>query len=279
MILYNINDVIREDIYYFFEEEAFNYLKTLDEKEEERIIKLIASDALKVLTLKKKKGTILFDDSKQLYEFLKEAEYDEIKFYIDDDIEWFSKLFLQAKQFYELPIIDRCLMMRLFVQDGTVRELCEFDLSALLDGMTYSIQKDIENFNHYYCDYKEKAGIEHLDAFYRLIFRLMEELKNEDKLSFDKIYLDILKNFYVLKNYLESVSQVPLGDGIDAQNLLEEQPIENSSVKIYESINLFCEVVAYHFLYENNNLFNKEQIKVYAKKHIDPKMKEKLKIQ
>ena len=119
------------------EDEVFEWLNNLNEKTRTRFIELLTSDALKVLCLKSEKNTFLSSSAKELYEFLKDADIDEIEFYINDNVGWFTTFYLQAKQFYQIPIVDRCLLMKSVLKRNDHQQLFPFNACFILDTHQY----------------------------------------------------------------------------------------------------------------------------------------------
>lgn len=276
MKIYSVNDILREKIYNMREDEVFEWLNNLNEKTRTRLIELLTSDALKVLCLKSEKNTFLSSSAKELYEFLKDADIDEIEFYINDNVGWFTNFYLQAKQFYQIPIVDRCLLMKSVLKRNDHQQLFPFNACFILDIMIYTLRKDLDQINEYYKDYINKSSIDSLPTFYFMIMALFDELREENEKQFQENYNEILRKFYISYKYTESYTSLEFPKSSFSKNLLEKNDLEFAKETIFSLPELFCDVLSFYFLYMNDDLFDKEEIKEFSDKRISLEMKNKL---
>ena len=276
MILYSVKDELRKEIYSLEEQEAFEFIQSHQGEYKDKYLQLLASDALKILHVKVNADKTLVPDAKAFYEFLKKAKYDEIKFCAKDDIAWFSKLFLQAKQFYILPIVDRCVLMKKLQNETIIEQLVSLDKTIILDIICYSLSKDLESINYYRQDYAERVPVTQMDSFYVIVLKIMKDLKKEDRLLFEKNYIEILRKFYMIYCYIENRTAQSLNVGLIPKKMLEKERLSLAKKIIFDTPDFFFEVLYYYFYYISNDIFDKEDIKRYCKQNVHSAMKKKL---
>lgn len=276
MKIYSVNDILREKIYNMREDKVFEWLNNLNEKNRTRCIELLTSDALKILCLKSEKNTFLSPSTKELYEFLKDADIDEIEFYVNDNVGWFTSFYLQAKQFYQIPIVDRCLLMKSILKRNDKQQIFPIDTYFILDSMVYTLRKDLDQINEYYKDYVDKSSIDSLPTFYFMIMALFDELREENEKQFQENYNEIIKKFYISYKYTEASTSLEFPNSSFSKSLLEKNDLEFAKEAIFSLPELFCEVLSFYFLYMNDDLFDKEEIKDFSDKRISLEMKKKL---
>lgn len=272
MKIYSVNDILREKIYNMREDRAFEWINNLEEKNKTRFIELLTSDALKILCLKSEKNTFLSSSAKELYEFLKDADIDEIEFYMNDNVEWFTNFYLQAKQFYQIPVLDRCLLMKSILK----KRLFKIDVCFILDSMVYTLRKDLDQLNEYYNDYIDKSSIDSLPTFYLMIMALFDELREENEKQFQENYNEILRKFYMSYKFTEAHTSLKFPNSAFSKNLLEKNDLEFAKETIFSLPELFCDALSFYFLYTNDDLFDKDEIKDFSEKRISLEMKNKL---
>lgn len=279
MKLYSIIDILREKLYSLSPQDAFFFIEELEDKKQGIYLELIVSDALKILAMKNELSSFCTPFSKNMYIFLKDADIDEVKFYMEDNVEWFINLYNQARSFYQMPIIDRCLMMRLLLKKTYKKPLLEVDLSFILDNMVYKLRKELDDINDYYQDYIMKNGIESLERFYLLTHSILEELKREDSKKFEDNWMEMIRKFYISYKYTEHVSTVFIPNGAVTKQILEKENLQEAKEIIYALPDLFCEVLSFYFSYTNDEqFFDKKELDDFSKENISLEMKKKLHI-
>ena len=277
MIISSINDKFRAEIYPFSEQVAFEYIDCFDVETSEMCLKLIVIDALKILEIKSRKGSLMLNDTKRLYRELKQLDIDSIIDLLKNDYDYFSCVFLQAKQFFLLPVINRCYVVEELGNYDFNRKLIQLNPFHTVDIVCYKIQNDLDNINYYYKDYKDALGTDYVQRFYPIALDLLKNLKRENIDEFNKSYLEILRIFYMSYKYIDTISNVEFG-GKKTSKMLETEDINKAKEEILNDIKLFCEVVSYYFIYTNNELIDKEDVKIFCKKYIKEDMKKKLEI-
>ena len=176
MICYCINDMYRKEIYKYDEKQILLFFDELDSATKNMYLRIMVTDGLQVLE-RRRQYNESDQYSKRLYKILSNSDFEHIKSVLEDNYVLFQVLFVNAKGFYKMPIVDRCLLVGERENKTLNYKLLSLNPFYLVDICVYTIQKDIDSIYYYYNDYQNKLGSKQLKSFYQLVLVMMEKLK------------------------------------------------------------------------------------------------------
>ena len=190
-----INDIIREEIYMDNFDALLENLIKLSDKKQDVIYRLIINDAYLVLKADSNKNQVEED----LYRLILDTDVEELIQILKSKPNYFKFLHFYAFKFYELPIIDKCLLNFLKLEERDYHKNIEINKGYLIDLVVYNLEKDIASINYYYKDMILRKGLcePELRNFYSVIYMFMEELKQDDTNMLNDNLLNILRGFYI----------------------------------------------------------------------------------
>lgn len=225
MIYYGINDIYRKEMYKYDEKQILLFFDELDTAIKNFYLRIMITDGLQVLE-KRKQYSESNKYSKILYKVLNNSDFEHIKSVLEDNYVLFQVLFVNAKGFYKMPIVDRCLLIREIVSNKFHYKLLSLNPFYLVDVGIYTIQKDVDSIHYYYNDYQNKLGSKYLKSFYQLVLVMMEKLKDKDTSLYNKNFLEFLKNFYVGNKFLQSIDEASSLETRSYCDLLEQEELD-----------------------------------------------------
>ena len=225
MICYGINDMYRKEIYKYDEKQILLFFDELDSATKNIYLRIMVTDGLQVLE-RRRQYNESDQYSKRLYKILSNSDFEHIKSVLEDNYVLFQVLFVNAKGFYKMPIVDRCLLVGERENKSLNYKLLSLNPFYLVDACVYTIQKDIDSIYYYYNDYQNKLGSKHLKSFYQLVLVMMEKLKEENVNLYNKNFLEFLKNFYVGNKFLQSIDEISSLETKLYHDMLEKEELD-----------------------------------------------------
>lgn len=225
MIYYGINDVYRKEMYKYDEKQILLFFDELDSTTKNIYLRIMVTDGLQVLE-RRRQYNESDQYSKRLYKILSNSDFEHIKSVLEDNYVLFQVLFVNAKGFYKMPIVDRCLLVGERENKNLNYKLLSLNPFYLVDACVYTIQKDIDSIHYYYNDYQNKLGSKHLKSFYQLVLVMMEKLKEENVNLYNKNFLEFLKNFYVGNKFLQSIDEISSLETKPYHDMLEQEELD-----------------------------------------------------
>lgn len=276
MICYSINDTYRHKLYKLDNKQLLLFLEQLDEPIKERYLRIILADGYQILQRRKNEPDS-DNYSKRLYSILVKSDFKHVKEVLEDNYHLLQILFVNAKQFWNFPIIDRCLLIEEKADNKDYFKLLEFDPLYLVDIYVYGIQKDIDSINHYYKDYLEKLGSKYLSNFYQLVITIMSKLKDENKEMYDKNFLEIFRGFYIGNKFMHTLDETFSEETLEYVDRLETDSLEMIAEDLSELPNDFTKIIAIYLAYQTD-LAHSNDTKDFIDKNVSKEMVKKLKI-
>lgn len=275
MVYYSINDIYRKRMYENNEKQIMSFMDSLEDADKERCLHILVSDGYQILC--KRKNNLEDNLSKILLSILQKSQFSRIKYVLEDNYRLFQVLFVNAKGFWTLPIIDRCILIGENYDYEQHRKLLLLDPLYLTDVCGYSIQKDINSINYYHQDYLKKMGIIGATSFYNLVVTIMRQLKNEDENTYSYNFLEIMKGFYINYKFLSEIDEQLVNDSKNYCQEIEKQDLEIIENSLIHHPNDFAYVIGQYFVYKND-LEGREEVKEFIDNNISSDMIKKLKI-
>lgn len=275
MIYYGINDIYRKKIYKNNKRQILNYLNSLNQFTRDRSLHIIINDGYQILSKRANKT----DDktSKKLFSILKTSDFSHIKSVLEDNYRLFQILYVHAKGFWELPIIDRCILINETLDSTELCKLKELDPFYIVDVCVYSLQKDIDSLNYYHKDYSNRFQITDISDFYTLVINILSKLKKENSQLYFSNLLEIMKGFYINHKFLEDIDESLVSFSKEYCNMLEKYDLELVEKELFNSFEHFSDIICQYFVYKTD-LENSKEIKQFIGENISPEMIKKLKI-
>lgn len=276
MIYYGINDIYRKEMYKYDEKQILLFFDELDTAIKNFYLRIMITDGLQVLE-KRKQYSESNKYSKILYKVLNNSDFEHIKSVLEDNYVLFQILFVNAKGFYKMPIVDRCLLIREIVSNKFHYKLLSLNPFYLVDVGIYTIQKDVDSIHYYYNDYQNKLGSKYLKSFYQLVLVMMEKLKDKDTSLYNKNFLEFLKNFYVGNKFLQSIDEASSLETRSYCDLLEQEELDYVINLLECTPEDFKKVLAISLEYHSEMAGTKEE-KNFINKHVSSDMIKKLQL-
>ena len=203
--------------------------------------------------------------------------FSDIKFILEDNYKLFQMLYVYAKAFWELPIIDRCILIGNVNSKEKQEKLIELDPVYASDMCVYNVQKDLDSINYYHQDYCNKTRIVDIDNFYNLVTKIMSQLKLEDRKLYFENLLEIMKGFYINHKFLENMDGSLVNFSKKYSELLENTSLEVVEEQLSQSHEHFSDVICQYFAFKTE-LEKADFIKKFIDEKISADMVKKLKI-
>lgn len=276
MIYYGINDIYRKEMYKYDEKQILLFFDELDTAIKNFYLRIMITDGLQVLE-KRKQYSESNKYSKILYKVLNNSDFEHIKSVLEDNYVLFQVLFVNAKGFYKMPIVDRCLLIREIVSNKFHYKLLSLNPFYLVDVGIYTIQKDVDSIHYYYNDYQNKLGSKYLKSFYQLVLVMMEKLKDKDTSLYNKNFLEFLKNFYVGNKFLQSIDEASSLETRSYCDLLEQEELDYVINLLECTPEDFKKVLAISLEYHSEMAGTKEE-KNFINKNVSSDMIKKLQL-
>lgn len=276
MIYYGINDIYRKEMYKYDEKQILLFFDELDTAIKNFYLRIMITDGLQVLE-KRKQYSESNKYSKILYKVLNNSDFEHIKSVLEDNYVLFQVLFVNAKGFYKMPIVDRCLLIREIVSNKFHYKLLSLNPFYLVDVGIYTIQKDVDSIHYYYNDYQNKLGSKYLKSFYQLVLVMMEKLKDKDTSLYNKNFLEFLKNFYVGNKFLQSIDEASSLETRFYCDLLEQEELDYVINLLECTPEDFKKVLAISLEYHSEMAGTKEE-KNFINKNVSSDMIKKLQL-
>lgn len=276
MLCYGINDIYRNEMYKYDEKQILLFFDKLDSKFKDIYLRIMITDGLQVLE-KRRQYNESDNYSKKLYKILSDSNFEHIKSVLEDNYILFQILFVNAKGFYKMPIVDRCLLVSEKANRNLDYKLLSLNPFYLVDSFVYTIKKDIDSIHYYYNDYQNKLGSKHLKGFYQLVLVMMEKLKEEDTNLYNKNFLEFLKNFYVGNKFLQSIDEVSSLETKNYHDMLEQEELDYVIDTLECIPEDFIKVLAISLAYHSDMAGTKEREK-FINENVRPDMIKKLQL-
>ena len=200
-----------------------------------------------------------------------------IKSVLEDNYVLFQVLFVNAKGFYKMPIVDRCLLVGERENKTLNYKLLSLNPFYLVDICVYTIQKDIDCIYYYYNDYQNKLGSKQLKSFYQLVLVMMEKLKEENTNLYNKNFLEFLKNFYVGNKFLQSIDEISSLETKLYHDMLEKEELDYVISLLESTPEDLMKVLAISLAYHSDMAGTKEE-KNFINENVSSDMIKKLKL-
>lgn len=275
MIIYGINDIYRERLYRCDVNRVIYYINDLSLTNKDRCMHIIINDCYQILS--KRKSELADSTSKKLLSIIESSDFSDIKFILEDNYKLFQILYVYAKAFWELPIIDRCILIGNVNSKEKQEKLIELDPVYASDMCVYNVQKDLDSINYYHQDYCNKTRIVDIDNFYNLVTKIMSQLKLEDRKLYFENLLEIMKGFYINHKFLENMDGSLVNFSKKYSELLENTSLEVVEEQLSQSHEHFSDVICQYFAFKTE-LEKADFIKKFIDEKISADMVKKLKI-
>ena len=277
-IVWGINDIIREEIYKDDCDTLLDSLNRVSDKKQEIIYRLMINDAYLVLKADSNKEQI----EKDLYELISNTDVEDLIEILKSKPNYFKLIHFYAFKFYDLPIIDKCLLNFLKLEARDCDRNIELNKGYLVDLIIYTLNKDIESINYYYQDIIARKGLcdQEISHFYSTIYMMMDELKQEDTDMFNDNFLDILRGFYI--NHLLITKYIPdiPTKGSEISYMLEKEDLSAVKDLLLKEPDKFIYVLSqYLFFINDEELYDNEELNDLIDYEISPQMVKKLHIE
>lgn len=276
MIYYGINDIYRKEMYKYDEKQILLFFDELDSTIKNIYLRIMVTDGLQVLE-RRRQYNESDQHSKRLYKILSNSDFEHIKSVLEDNYVLFQVLFVNAKGFYKMPIVDRCLLVGERENKNLNYKLLSLNPFYLVDACVYTIQKDIDSIHYYYNDYQNKLGSKHLKSFYQLVLVMMEKLKEENANLYNKNFLEFLKNFYVGNKFLQSIDEISSLETKLYHDMLEKEELDYVISLLESTPEDLMKVLAISLAYHSDMAGTKEE-KNFINKNVSSDMIKKLKL-
>lgn len=276
MICYGINDMYRKEIYKCDEKQILLFFDELDSATKNIYLRIMVTDGLQVLE-RRRQYNESDQYSKRLYKILSNSDFEHIKSVLEDNYVLFQVLFVNAKGFYKMPIVDRCLLVGERENKILNYKLLSLNPFYLVDVCVYTIQKDIDSIYYYYNDYQNKLGSKQLKSFYQLVLVMMEKLKEENTNLYNKNFLEFLKNFYVGNKFLQSIDEISSLETKLYHDMLEKEELDYVISLLESTPEDLMKVLAISFAYHSDMAGTKEE-KNFINENVSSDMIKKLKL-
>lgn len=276
MIYYGINDIYRKEMYKYDEKQILLFFDELDSATKDIYLRIMVTDGLQVLE-RRRQYNESDQHSKRLYKILSNSDFEHIKSVLEDNYVLFQVLFVNAKGFYKMPIVDRCLLVGERENKTLNYKLLSLNPFYLVDACVYTIQKDIDSIHYYYNDYQNKLGSKHLKSFYQLVLVMMEKLKEENANLYNKNFLEFLKNFYVGNKFLQSIDEISSLETKPYHDMLEKEELDYVINLLESTPEDLMKVLALSLAYHSDMAGTKEE-KNFINENVSSDMIKKLKL-
>lgn len=276
MICYGINDMYRKEIYKYDEKQILLFFDELDSATKNIYLRIMVTDGLQVLE-RRRQYNESDQYSKRLYKILSNSDFEHIKSVLEDNYVLFQVLFVNAKGFYKMPIVDRCLLVGERENKSLNYKLLSLNPFYLVDACVYTIQKDIDSIYYYYNDYQNKLGSKHLKSFYQLVLVMMEKLKEENVNLYNKNFLEFLKNFYVGNKFLQSIDEISSLETKLYHDMLEKEELDYIIDLLESTPEDLMKVLAISLAYHSDMAGTKEE-KNFINENVNSDMIKKLQL-
>lgn len=276
MICYGINDMYRKEIYKYDEKQILLFFDELDSATKNMYLRIMVTDGLQVLE-RRRQYNESDQYSKRLYKILSNSDFEHIKSVLEDNYVLFQVLFINAKGFYKMPIVDRCLLVGERENKTLNYKLLSLNPFYLVDICVYTIQKDIDSIYYYYNDYQNKLGSKQLKSFYQLVLVMMEKLKEENTNLYNKNFLEFLKNFYVGNKFLQSIDEISSLETKLYHDMLEKEELDYVISLLESTPEDLMKVLAISLAYHSDMAGTKEE-KNFINENVSSDMIKKLKL-
>ena len=276
MICYGINDMYRKEIYKYDEKQILLFFDELDSATKNMYLRIMVTDGLQVLE-RRRQYNESDQYSKRLYKILSNSDFEHIKSVLEDNYVLFQVLFVNAKGFYKMPIVDRCLLVGERENKTLNYKLLSLNPFYLVDICVYTIQKDIDSIYYYYNDYQNKLGSKQLKSFYQLVLVMMEKLKEENTNLYNKNFLEFLKNFYVGNKFLQSIDEISSLETKLYHDMLEKEELDYVISLLESTPEDLMKVLAVSLAYHSDMAGTKEE-KNFINENVSSDMIKKLKL-
>lgn len=276
MICYGINDMYRKEIYKYDEKQILLFFDELDSATKNMYLRIMVTDGLQVLE-RRRQYNESDQYSKRLYKILSNSDFEHIKSVLEDNYVLFQVLFINAKGFYKMPIVDRCLLVGERENKTLNYKLLSLNPFYLVDICVYTIQKDIDSIYYYYNDYQNKLGSKQLKSFYQLVLVMMEKLKEENTNLYNKNFLEFLKNFYVGNKFLQSIDEISSLETKLYHDMLEKEELDYVISLLESKPEDLMKVLAISLAYHSDMSGTKEE-KNFINENVSSDMIKKLKL-
>lgn len=276
MICYGINDIYRKEMYKYDEKQILLFFDELDSATKNIYLRIMVTDGLQVLE-RRRQYNESDQYSKRLYKILSNSDFEHIKSVLEDNYILFQVLFVNAKGFYKMPIVDRCLLVGERENKTLNYKLLSLNPFYLVDVCVYTIQKDIDSIYYYYNDYQNKLGSKQLKSFYQLVLVMMEKLKEENANLYNKNFLEFLKNFYVGNKFLQSIDEISSLETKLYHDMLEKEELDYVISLLESTPEDLMKVLAISLAYHSDMAGTKEE-KNFINENVSSDMIKKLKL-
>lgn len=276
MICYGINDMYRKEIYKYDEKQILLFFDELDSATKNIYLRIMVTDGLQVLE-RRRQYNESDQYSKRLYKILSNSDFEHIKSVLEDNYVLFQVLFVNAKGFYKMPIVDRCLLVGERENKTLNYKLLSLNPFYLVDVCVYTIQKDIDSIYYYYNDYQNKLGSKQIKSFYQLVLVMMEKLKEENTNLYNKNFLEFLKNFYVGNKFLQCIDEISSLETKFYHDMLEKEELDYIIDLLECTPEDLMKVLAISLAYHSDMAGTKEE-KNFINENVSSDMIKKLKL-
>lgn len=270
-----INDIIKEEIYMDNFDAFLKELNKLTVNKQNLLYRLIINDAYLILKADSNKNQI----EKDLCKLISDTEVEELIKILKAKPNYFKLLHFYAFKFYDLPIIDKCILNFLKLEEGDCNKNIEINKYYLIDLMIYNLQKDIDSINYYYQDMIARKGLDdrELTHFYSVVYMLMDELKREDINMLDDNFLNILRGFYINHKFITRyIPDIPTR-GRKISDMIENEELNYVRDLLLKEPDKFVYVLSqYLFFMNDEELYDNEEINEVIKDSFSPQMIKKL---
>lgn len=277
MIIYDINDIYRKQIYGKSQDKLVSFLSNFEIKKQRSYLKLILSDAYIGLSSVNFFNTISNEEECILYEWLNKISCNEAI----SDMEKFNpileSIYSYGKNFYNLSFLEKCYCINNLIPSIDYKRWQMFNPLFLIDIFTYTASKDILSMNEYYKDYVQIYKKNQIEIFPSLVSYYLLPLQKDNKNLWDANMLEILKQIYVNQKFMASHFGKISDRGLFI-DMLENKPLDSIKEEIGNSQEQFEYMLSKYFFYVNDTICDKQEIKNFAHNFINEKMKQKLKI-
>lgn len=253
----SINDIYRKEIYdKNTSRTIIKYISNLDDKSREYVFKLMTSDWYKCNYIL---GNI------DLLKILDNGVDNFIEL-CEDNPEFLLSIYKNSNDFYKSTLISKIIVIQKLEEDLKDKILCNINMLHVLDKTVYKFSYNLETFNDYYLDYKDKVKYnkefiyEYLTDKIKDLFVTNINMYTEYILIFMREYykwnfykncaLNRDSNFKNQKEYLQIIKDCPI-------NILINLSISDDE---------FLKTLIKEYLYNEN--FNKGQEKMEAKQFL-----------
>ena len=188
-MLYNINDVLRNEIYNKSLLDFIVEFDTLSYKEKYNILSILLLDNYKIAINHNPDKTNFF--KKNIDEMLDSCE---------EDPELLVNMLRTGKVFYSLDTFSKCLLFEIISKHDS--SLIAISKLHIIDKLTYATVNDTEHFKKYYTEFNKKHKNKEDSIIEMFIYKILN-LKYEDESKYKEMLLEFMQVYYKWKTYMK----------------------------------------------------------------------------